>query len=148
MGLEEQLLKLDNEKKEILKKIDERNKEKEIKCSGCNNYHKISALDAIQTHWHVPPEGCSGGNYYKEGELQFICPDTNIINRLLFNDYDIPWNQRDNPKISPELQFKLKYSKLFRKIEDNYDEKIQGEWKNNYYVDKNREIFGLSKKNN
>ena len=67
--------------------------ETEVKCKtsaiygvGCGATHSISTLDYIQTYYYVSPYGCSGGDYYKPSEGQFICPTCGRRNRL----YDRP----------------------------------------------------------
>ncbi len=146
VSLEDQLKKLHQQEKQILKKIDARNKNRKIKCEACKNYHKIKDLKAIQTYWYTPPQGCTGGDYWNEGELQFVCPETGIINRLLFDNYDVPWEERRNYANNPEEQFKRNYKNLFQEVKESYDKTTQGKWVNNFYVDQNREKFGLVKK--
>lgn len=53
---------------------------------GCNKKIKIKELTYIQKHFYVSPYGCSGGDYWKEGEGFFICPHCGHLNRL----YDRP----------------------------------------------------------
>ena len=145
-SLEDQLKKVQEEESCILEKIDKRNKKREIQCCGCGNPHLIGDLTAIQTHWYTHPHGCTGGDYWNEGELQFICPETGIINRLLFNNYDVPWKEGGIYENDPEEQFKTNYKNLFKEVIDSYDKETSGEWVNNYYVDKNRRKFGLVEK--
>lgn len=145
-GLEAQLTELRDKEELVLKAIDERNKRKKILCSACNNYHTIGKLRAIQTHWHTPPRGCTGGDYWNEGELQFVCPETEVIDRLLFNNDDVPWEERKDYDKDPEEQFKRNYKKLFKEVRDTYDKSTSGNWVNNFYVDQNRKKFGLVEK--
>jgi len=145
-SLENQLENNQQEEIRIREKIDKRNEKRSIQCSGCNELHKIGDLVAIQTHWYTPPSGCTEGDYWNEGELQFVCPETGTINRLLFNNYDVPWEERRIYKNNPESQFKRMYRKLFKEVKDSYDKEILGEWVNNSYIDKNRRKFGLVEK--
>lgn len=140
-NLERELEETEEKRKEILKKIDERNARKTIKCASCDKPHQIRALKAIQTHW-------TGGDYWNEGELQFICPETDVRNRLLFNNNDIPWEKRKDYENDPEAQFRVKYKKLFREVTDEHDrdDERNYEFENNYYVDENRKRFGLVEK--
>ncbi|MEK6843931.1 MAG: hypothetical protein AABX83_00740 [Nanoarchaeota archaeon] len=146
VDLEDQLTELHKQKKQILGKIDVRNKNRRIKCGGCEDSHKIRDLTAIQTHWYTSPHGCTGGDYWNEGELQFICPETGIINRLLFNNHDVPWEERDNYTNDPEEQFKINYKGLFKEVKDSYDKTTPNRWVNNYYADQNRKKFRLVEK--
>lgn len=49
---------------------------------GCGALHAIKDLTYIQTHWYVSPHGCTGGDYWNEGEGAFVCPSCNHRNRL------------------------------------------------------------------
>jgi hypothetical protein len=49
---------------------------------GCGKKSQIGTLTYIQTHFHVPAYGCTGGDYWKEGEGQFECPKCGYLNRL------------------------------------------------------------------
>jgi len=149
-SLEEKLAKLRLEEKKILEKIDKRNRKRTIKCKGCNHYHKIEELVAIQTYWYERPRGCTEGDLWIEGELQFICPETGITNRLLFDNYDVPYEEREKYRNNPEKQFKAMYRKLFKEIKEKY---IRGYVETEYtttvinrYVDHNRKKFGLVEK--
>lgn len=72
-----------------LNAVVERNKGTLIRCTsqiatgkGCGELHPISTLEYIQTHWYVSPHGCTGGDYWKESEGQWICPSCGHRNRL------------------------------------------------------------------
>jgi hypothetical protein len=147
VSLEDQLEDLHQEESRILKKIDERNKKRKIKCGGCDDYHEIGDLTVIQTHWCTEPHGCNGGDYWNEGELRFVCPETGIVNRLLF-DY-VSYEERGSYEKDPLMQFKRMYKKLFNGVVDEHSKetlRFSSKWVNNYYVDKNRGKFGLVKK--
>ncbi len=143
VNLDDKLTELRNEENRILGAIDERNRKRKIQCGACDDFHEIGNLKAIQTHWYTPPTGCTEGDYWNDGELQYVCPETGIINRLLFDNNDVPWKERKDFDNNPEEQFKRNYKKLFEEVTDNYDRTIPGKWVNNYYVDRNREKFGL-----
>jgi len=145
-SLEAQLKEVRQEESQILENIDKRNKKRRIQCGGCSNSHEIGNLTAIQTHWYTSPRGCTEGDYWNEGELQFVCPETGIINRLLFDNSDVPWEERRIYENDPEQQFKRNYKKRFKEVVDSYDEKTPGKWVNNHYVDENRRKFGLVEK--
>jgi hypothetical protein len=71
---------------ENVKKAKEKQRAKtKIKCGKCGSSHRIKDLDLVQTHWYTEPYGCTGGDYWSEGECQVICPDCNTRNRLNFN---------------------------------------------------------------
>ena len=40
---------------------------------GCKAAFEIRELEYIQTHWYTHPHGCSGGDYWTQGEGQWIC---------------------------------------------------------------------------
>lgn len=141
--LEKQLSELGEETIMIGEKIDERNSRRKIKCQSCEKSHPIRTLILIQTHWETEMHGCCGGGNIREGEIQFICPDTKVKNRLLFDNNEIPWEERQEYETNPEAQFKSKYKSLFKEVVENYDERISGPWVNNYDIDENRKKFGL-----
>lgn len=144
-SLEEKIRDLEEQKKEISRAIDELNRKREIQCS-CGDSHSIGDLTAIQTHWYTPPSGCTEGDYWNEGELEFCCPTTGIINRLLFDNYDVPWKERDKYDNNPAQQFNHMYRRLFKEIINTYEPNMSGRGVNNHYVDKNREKFWLVEK--
>nr|MBA4405265.1 hypothetical protein [Nanoarchaeum sp.] len=145
--LENRLAELHQQQEEILKQIDVRNGNKRIECVACKTSHKIAGLTAIQTHWYTPPESCTAGDYWSEGELQFICPKTGVVNRLMFDNYDVPWDKRRDYDNDPAEQFKRNYKHLFQHVKDSYDREPPVIRRvNNYYVDRNRKKFGLVKK--
>jgi|SRR3989344_165605 len=148
--LEVQLMNLEEEKDKIRERIKERDKKRKIECASCESYHKIEELTAIQTHWYHEPHGCAEGDYWSEGELQFVCPTTNVRNRLLFDDDDLPWEERKDGNPT-EKQFRYRYGSLFREVKEEHENDSfhsRGKYKfvNNYYVDKNRKKFGLREK--
>ena len=140
--LEQQFEKLGEETRKIHQKIKKRNKKRTIKCVSCDKAHEIGDLTAIQTHWYEEPSGCTDGDQWHEGELQFVCPETEIRNRLLFNNFDVSYEERKLYKNNPGDQFKSMYKELFKEVKDCY-EKTYDNWVNNSYVDKHRKKFGL-----
>jgi len=144
-SLEDQLEIINQEESKILEAIDKRNSRRTIKCVSCDDFHRIRDLDAIQTHWYTPPTGCTEGDYWNEGELQFVCPETEVRNRLLFSNNDVPWEERRDYKNDPGEQFKTNYKDLFKKVIDTHREDDY-EFVNNRYVDRNRKKFGLVEK--
>ena len=164
-SLEAQLKDLRGEESDILRKIDEKNKRKRISCESCDKSHPIQSLTLIQTYWYTSPHGCTGGDYWSKGEMEFICPETKVVNRILFNNYDVPWEKRDEYGNDPEEQFRRNYGELFKEILESHDDSgnltryknedgeyiesheiTNGQRVNNYYVDHNRKKFGLVEK--
>ncbi|PIO00267.1 hypothetical protein COT72_01000 [archaeon CG10_big_fil_rev_8_21_14_0_10_43_11] len=142
--LEQQLRTLREKESKLLEQLKEENKKKTIGCASCDNQHEIGRLTAIQTHYYDRAYDASS-----QGELRFVCPETRVENRILF-DID------DNYRQSPLEQFKNTYKSLFKQVIhrqiDNCDN-TQGDWEekhaktvNNYYIDKNPELFGLDVK--
>ena len=144
--LEDRLAELHRQERQVLAKMHRRDKNRKIKCGGCEDSHRTGDLIAIQTHWYTSPHGCTEGDYWSEGELQFVCPETGITNRLLFDNYDVPYENRKDFEHNPAEQFKIRYKSLFREVRDSYDEHTPGKWANNYYVDQHRKQFGLVEK--
>lgn len=143
--LEDKLAKVKEEERNVLQRIDDRNANRKIPCACCGTSYKIKDVTAIQTHWYVPPSGCTEGDYWLPGGLQFVCPGTGTINRLLFNNNDVPWPERHEFVNNPEKQFIARYKQLFAGVQDAYD-CTPKPWKNNFYVDEHRKKFGLVEK--
>lgn len=114
-----------------------------ILCS-CEKRHAIGALELLVTHWYVEPHGCTGGDYWEEGEWQFVCPINGTRNRLLFDDYDRPWEERGTKGAGPT--FKLIYRHLFKSRKNTYRDEGPGPTFNNHYVDQHRQRFELPAK--
>ena len=157
-SLEAQLEEVQQRKTKILEKIDEKNSRKKIKCAvkSCGKLHSIKNLTLIQTHHYVSPHGCTEGDYWNAGEMQFVCPDTKVINRIMLDNDDVAWEDRGEYGNDPESQFGERYASLFKEVIEGYgssyrkddeelatDDVTNGRWVNNYYVDKNRKKFGL-----
>lgn len=147
VSLERQLEEIRKQESEILGKMDRRNGNKRIECCcGCEDSYRVRELVAIQSHSYNPPYGCTGGDYWSEGELQFVCPETGVVNRLLFDDHDVPYEERRKYENNPDSQFKKNYKRLFMEVEKSHGRSTPNGWVNNYYVDKNRRKFGLVEK--
>lgn len=50
--------------------------------NGCGATLRVADLTYIQTHWYTAPYSCSGGDYWNQGEGQFMCPKCGEKNRL------------------------------------------------------------------
>lgn len=119
---------------------------RKILCS-CGESHPINQLELIVTHWYVEPSGCSGGDYWNEGEWQFLCPGFGMRNRLMFDDYDVDYDSRNDSLVAAEPAFKAIYRSLFSSRSDSYDHgNIAGDFYNNRYVDEHRKLFELPPK--
>lgn len=55
-----------------------------IKCE-CGNSQKVKDTIFYQTHWYTPPRGCTGGDYWNQGEGQVVCSDCGATIRLNFH---------------------------------------------------------------
>lgn len=135
------LAKLIAEHSELLKKMDEKKANLRFRC-GCGRTHRIKDCVAIQTHWYTSPSGCTGGDYWNIGEMQIICPVTDVKNRCMFNNYDVDWTKRDDYAYNAEKQFRSQYKGLFKEVIDDYDKDKRGWW-NNFYFDDNHKKFNL-----
>lgn len=127
--------------------LQEERRRRTILCS-CGKRHAIGKLHLLITTYYHEPHGCSGGDYRTESEWQFVCPTTKVRNRLLFDDWGLPYEQRQTLKAA-EPSFKSIYRGLFASSETVYDG--QGDWDktpwtNNHYVDQHRERFELPAK--
>jgi hypothetical protein len=140
-SIAEQLQHLERQKKSLLSRQDKLRANKMFVCL-CGHRHKIKECVVIQTHWYTPPRGCTEGDYWNDGELQIICPTSNEKNRVLFDDFDVPWELRREYKYDTTAQFSRLYKHLFKKAVDDYKQDTRY-WENNYYFDKNRAKFDL-----
>lgn len=59
-----------------------------VRCDAgnCGKAFEVRELEYIQTQFYVPPHGCTGGDYWKDGEGRWRCPHCGFTNRL----YDKP----------------------------------------------------------
>lgn len=144
--LENKIEQLHKQEEKIRQSINARNRKRKIKCASCSKSHEVCTLDAIQTHWYTPPSGCTGGDHWNIGEMQFVCPDTKIVNRIMFYNYDVPWEKRSHYAWDPEEQFRRQYGDLFKSVKKTYEKVDHYKTVNNEYVDDNRKKFGLVEK--
>jgi hypothetical protein len=147
MNLCKELERLDKEREELVKKVDTARSRLKFKCA-CGKMHSIQSCDVVQTHWYTAPHGCTGGDYWNEGELQIVCPDTAIRNRVMFDSYfQVQWQLRNDYAYNLEHQFSRKYKDLFKSVIDEHDNDRCAGGKyasfNNYYFEKKKEKFGL-----
>ncbi|MBO6814550.1 MAG: hypothetical protein JJ891_06805 [Rhizobiaceae bacterium] len=49
---------------------------------GCGHYNLVKDSILIRTYYYVSPHGCTGGDYYKPGELQTKCSNCGKVIRL------------------------------------------------------------------
>lgn len=70
---------------------------------GCGASLRVSDLTYLQTHWYTEPYSCTGGDYWNQGEGQFICPKCGAKNRLY------------------ERSEVEKLKKYFKAVENKYD---------------------------
>ena len=86
------ILEIENQIKELRDKRTALYQSELIACTdncfgkGCGKKTKIKDLSYIQTHYYVPPSGCTDGAFWAEGDGQFVCPKCDHVNRL----YDRP----------------------------------------------------------
>lgn len=117
-----------------------------MKCPACGRSHQIRKLDLIQTEWYTPPSGCTGGDYWNDGEMQFVCPATAARVRILFNNHDVPWGERNVFANDPQEQFRRMYRELFKSFTRIRDDELKGPWINSHDVDNNRKRYELVEK--
>lgn len=144
MTIKEANKRVDDAKKELeeananLSLIRSRRK---VNCK-CEKMHRICDLELIVTHWYVQPHGCTGGDYWNSGEWHFVCPTDGLRNRILFNDYDVKYEDRETINVGAEPTFKSMYRYLFKSSSNEYEDNRPGSF-NNYYIDNNRLKFEL-----
>ena len=73
--LNQQIAFLQEQKKDMLAQI-------RIDCPVCAVPFPIMESEYIQTHWYTEPYGCTGGDYWSEGEGNCVCPNCESRLRL------------------------------------------------------------------
>lgn len=140
MDIQEYLKEIKTLERSLLKQLDVERGKKKFVC-GCGEDHVIKDCVAIQTHWYTSPHGCTGGDYWNEGEIQIICPVTDNKNRIHFKDPP-DYKFRLHYTHSAEMQFSRLYMKLFKEVIQDYKIDKRSAWINNYF-DNNRQTFHL-----
>lgn len=53
-----------------------------FKCPTCKKKTQVKKLTLIREHWHVPPHGCTGGDYWKFDQYHVVCHKCSTANRV------------------------------------------------------------------
>ena len=77
-----------------------------LSCEHCGRGTMIKNLIYIQTHWYVSPYGCTGGDCWREGEGQYVCPKCGHVNRSCSHNL--------NNKLKDFFEFKFLFEKLVK----------------------------------
>lgn len=96
------------------RELKDKRSQAQIRCCRCHSEYPIATQTYIQTHWYTPPRGCTGGDYWNQGEAQWSCPSCGFFNR--FHDADAPDWSKDFKR--PEI---VALKGMFRRVEDRYD---------------------------
>ena len=96
-----------------------------IQCCRCNNDYPISTQEYIQTHWYTSPHGCTGGDYWNEGEANWICPGCGFRNR--FDGIKDKYVSLPNYFYRPELVAVKRYFASVRECYCDYNNTPCGE---------------------
>lgn len=125
----DEIIKLEDQ---VLLQLNNLRSQQTLQCGNCEVHEQIKDISIIQTHWYTPPRGCTEGDYWNIGELNFVCDTCKIRNRLLFKkskkEYEEyvkrnelgDWSGFSNKK--KEQKFRNLYLKLFKKIIDTHKE--------------------------
>ena len=110
---------------------------KYIPCKACSRNCLIANVTLYQTHWYVRPHGCTGGDYWSEGECQFVCHHCNVANRLLCTTQ---YDHKREQHVSKQLDlFRWEYRKTFKSIVETHEDEEEPththKWVNNYWID-------------
>jgi hypothetical protein len=100
--IEKKIAVLYKERAKLNKEREEALSRKLITCSGCGKKTQVGKLAYIQTQWYTTPYGCMGGDYWNDGEGQFICPKCYHLNRL--------YNRKDVQKLKYSFKEVVEYS--------------------------------------
>ena len=137
--LEQQKVTLESELDKIKAKISVQNSRKTVLC-GCGKYHRICDLTRVIEQVYTSPHGCSGGDYWSDGEQQFLCLDIPTLYIRLMNNtkYTIIYSQRNLLENDIIAQFSKTYGPLFKETFrwDSKDYKQAGrtEFINSHYL--------------
>jgi len=112
-----------------------------VECS-CGLQHSLGELTLTITHFYVEPYGYHG-DYWTESDWYFVCPSGGYKNRLLFNDYNIPYEHRYELGRGAEVTFKHLYRNAFICIFPEYSKHGVQSAHNNVWIDNHRKDFGL-----
>lgn len=129
--------------REAERALDDARARRRIKCA-CGRSHAIRDLDLIVTHYYIEPYGCTSGDYWLEGEWNFVCRN-GVRNRLLFNDYSVEYDQRHTVGVAAGATFKRLYRYAFKSSVDEHKERWECSQPShiNCYVDEHRKRFEL-----
>lgn len=155
MSILDEIAELEKAKEKLLLKYEKLKANKTFKCNSCGKLHKVKDCEIVQTYWYTPPRGCTEGDYWNTGEVQIICPETKVRNRMLFSPLEIKNIEKDinardfSDKI--EQNFRLKYKHLFKRVFDLNSKSVDSvgfrieslPTVNNYYVCHNWKKFDL-----
>jgi hypothetical protein len=76
-----------------------------LECWKCHKKTQVGLLTYIQTRYYTEPYGCTGGDYWSDGEGQYICPKCGELNRPIWN----------NPRI---IELKRYFKEIVKKHDD------------------------------
>lgn len=88
LELREKLAAIDEKRDELTARLSDAVAQTRVKClancygKGCGQTSAIRDLVYLQTHWYVPPSGCSDGDYWRQGEGMYECLHCGHMNRL------------------------------------------------------------------
>jgi len=80
--LEDKIKELEEQISHTSDALNETRAQKMIECFWCLKRTRVNKLTYIQTVWYQEPYGCTGGDYWLNGEGQFDCPKCGENNRL------------------------------------------------------------------
>jgi hypothetical protein len=106
------------------------------RAAGCGRTSKLSSVILVQTHWYVEPYSCSGGDYWRSGERNLVCPKCSVRHRMINKDprpdnfYDLSMAKQDEiEKAERPVEERrlgvlddLTRGKVFDHVVDQYDE--------------------------
>lgn len=82
LKLESKIANLQDQINDLRRQAEEEKGHQRIVCPHCNKQPRINECTYIQTHWYVRPHGCTGGDYWNQGEGRFRCPRCQKETRL------------------------------------------------------------------
>lgn len=107
----------------------------QCRAAGCGRTIMLSSVPLVQTHFYIEPHSCSGGDYWKAGERNLVCPKCSVRHRMIekdprpagFHDLDFTRQQEIEKARLPVEERRLGIlddcarGKVFDHVIDQYD---------------------------
>lgn len=114
MTVDEQIAHIDEQIAGLQAERERVQRRRMVKCVHCEKRTRIDRLLFVQRVEYESPYGCSGGDYYYDGEGGFACPHCDCLNRLPEKYHGDAWQH-------PKCEQLHKLSRYFAAVARRYD---------------------------